>query len=103
MKTIREIAEIAKISPATVRVHHKAGILARNAGTATPTVLPAPAGKDEHGRLIWNDADVEAWVEARSTNQRPRPVPQSVLREILAAAEAGNLTEVITITKGNIS
>lgn len=103
MKTISEIAEVAKISPATVRVHHKAANNARAAGTTTATTLPAPAGKDDHGRLVWNDADVEAWVEARATTLRPGQVPQSVLREILAAAEAGNLPEVITITKGNLA
>lgn len=95
---MQDIAEAAGIGIATVRSHRHTGNAARARGTDTPNDFPAPAGLDGI-RPYWTPAQVEAWVAARKTPGKPGGITKAAMRDVLSAAQAGNVDRVITIAK----
>lgn len=101
MLTLAQIAELAELSPETVRHYLKVANRARRQGTATERDMPAPAGQQD-GANVWHQADIEAWLKARQTPAKRGAIPKSEMRDVLQAAESGNIDRVITIARRNM-
>lgn len=98
---VQQAADAAGLSPATLRHHHKLATKARREGVATERHLPAPVGVED-GANVWNEDEIAEWISTRETPVKRGAIPKEEMRAVLAAAEAGNVDQVITIARRNI-
>lgn len=99
MLNLVQIAEKIGKKPETVRHYLKESVKDRKNGAVKPHSFPLPARRHE-GANEWEEADIEAWISAmRSKPTRLGAIPKARMREVLEAAEAGNLVRVISIAK----
>lgn len=101
MLTLQQVAEMADLNPETVRHYHKMATRARSNNTTTARSLPAPVAKLGQQNL-WDTQEIHDWIANRKAPKRMGAIPKKEMREVLRAALAGNLDQVITIAKRNI-
>lgn len=95
---MQDVAEQAGISVETIRMHRRNSDLARVRGTDTTADFPPVAGHSGI-RPYWTPEQVQTWLENRRAPQRPGGIKKQAMRDVLAAAQDGNINRVIKIAK----
>lgn len=95
---MQDIADLAEISVETIRSHRRLGHIARSLNRATDSDFPAPAGNDGI-RPYWTQEQVDTWLAARRSPGKPGGIPKQAMRDVLAAALAGNVDRTIQLAK----
>lgn len=102
MIDITEVANRAGITVNTARYHHKLATKARRERSETARNLPAPQSQTD-GANLWDEDEIAEWISVRAEPARRGAITKSEMREVLAAAQSGNVDQVIAIAQRNLA
>lgn len=98
--TLRDIAQHADLSPATIRRLHADATKARRLKIETPRHMPAPSSTTDYGALLWNAEQIDEWLEARAIPARKGAVPKSVLQEAIKELKRNRPNAALRVLEG---